>query len=264
MNTTGLHLAYFSATNTTRNLVRSLEKEMPFPMLHEYNLTNRVEDNSGEKLIESSELLIVGVPSYFGRVPELAAERIRKFKGDNTPAIIVCAYGNRDFDDTLLELRDIVSANGFRVIAAGAFVATHSIFPQVGAGRPDEVDINEQKTFAKHCVRLLNDIEGVENLNPIAVKGNLPYKAIGKIPFRPTGNKKCDACGTCVKMCPTEAIPADNPRKTDKDKCIACARCIHVCPQDARAFGGLIYKIARSKFVKKHQDRQPNVEVYVG
>lgn len=112
--------------------------------------------------------------------------------------------------------------------------------------RPDEKDKLKIADFAKKCLKKLNslDFEGKE----LDVEGNHPYRETSKIPIVPTGNKTCDNCGTCVKMCPTHAIPESNPKKTNKDLCISCARCIAVCPQHSRKFRGLIYKIARHKF----------------
>lgn len=61
----------------------------------------------------------------------------------------VVVYGNRDYEDALLELHDILSENGFVVVAAGAFVARHSIFPDVAAGRPDRDDLDRMAEFAE-------------------------------------------------------------------------------------------------------------------
>lgn len=46
---------------------------------------------------------------------------------------------------------------------------------------------------------------------------------------------KCDGCGACVKVCPSDAIKGEK-RKTHKietAKCIKCGACIEVCPKDA-------------------------------
>ena len=73
--------------------------------------------------IPASSIAIFAAPVYAGRIPAVAAERFARFKGKHTPAIIFCTYGNRAFDDALLELKELVTANGFKVISAAAFVA---------------------------------------------------------------------------------------------------------------------------------------------
>ena len=104
----------------------------------EYDITRSAP--GAEVTMGDGDLLVVGMPVYSGRIPASALPALRKFRGNGTPAVVVCVYGNRDYDDALLELTDVVGENGFRV-AAAAFVAAHSIFPQVGTNRPDEEDI---------------------------------------------------------------------------------------------------------------------------
>jgi len=86
------------------------------------------------------DLAIIGVPVYAGRVPEIAAHRLKEIKGAGTPAVVVAVYGNREFEDALVEMRDIAIAQGFEVVAAGAFIAEHSFSTDelpIAAGRPD-------------------------------------------------------------------------------------------------------------------------------
>ena len=35
-----------------------------------------------------------------------ASQQLLRVKGDGSPAIIVCSYGNRDYEDMLVELKD--------------------------------------------------------------------------------------------------------------------------------------------------------------
>lgn len=132
------------------------------------------------------------MPVYAGRIPQLCVNYLNKFKGNKTPAIITCVYGNRDYDDALLELRDIVAVNGFQIISAGAFIGQHSIFPPTGNGRPDEIDRNDAITFGQASMKLLQNISDISQISKIEVKGNYPYKEIKPIPLKPKGSRKCD------------------------------------------------------------------------
>lgn len=69
------------------------------------------------------DIAIIAVPSYSGRVPSIAAERMAKIQGNGAKAIIVCVYGNRAYEDTLVELQDIVQQAGFSVVSAIAAIA---------------------------------------------------------------------------------------------------------------------------------------------
>lgn len=73
-----------------------------------------------------------------GRIP-LLLEPVIKNKNGN-PAVIMAVYGNRDFDDAILEARDIFTEKGFKVVSAGAFIGEHSYTKNVGTGRPDTED----------------------------------------------------------------------------------------------------------------------------
>jgi len=253
MKTENINLVYFSATYTTRKIVRSVVKQME-GNTEEYDITNSVPQTVVE--MTDTDLLVVGMPVYSGRIPAQALPALNQFKGSNTPAVIICVYGNRDYDDALLELKYVVEDNGFKIISAGAFIAQHSIFPQVGMGRPDERDLELIADFGKKSQEVIDSITNLHSLSGITPKGNHPYKVPGNLPLKPKGNRKCTECGTCVKLCPVQAIPEDAPRKTDKEKCIVCGRCIVVCPVQARHFGGLLYKIAGKKFIKAYAARK--------
>lgn len=247
-----IHLVYYSPALSTRKTIRLIARGMKEPA-KEYDITQ----NLAEPLsFDAEDLVIFAVPAYAGRVPVLAAETFRDIKGDNTPAIVVCVYGNRDYDDALLELRDLCITNGFVPIAGGAFVARHSIFPKVGMNRPDDEDIQRLTEFGELCLRIYKNYKHSDDIRELKVNGNYPYREPSKIPFVPKASSKCDNCGICVKRCPVEAISEQSPKKTDKNLCISCARCITVCPQQARSFGGILYKLVKRKFESSYKERR--------
>ena len=177
---------YFSATYTTHRIVGHLAKRLSEEVT-ECDITNNAP--TGESIIPKDELLIVGIPVYAGRVPKMAVDRICQFKGKGTPAIAIAVYGNRHYDDALLELSDLLSENGFQVISAGAFIAQHSIFPKVGTHRPDADDYLQMNVFADESNKIFH--KNREKLLPIHIPGNRPYKSPGSIPIYPSGTNSC-------------------------------------------------------------------------
>ncbi len=245
-----INLVYFSAAGATKTVAATLAESLQKEII-EYNLLRRPAEHS--VLFGPADPAIFAMPVYAGRIPAICADMLKRFQGKDTPAVAVAVYGNRDYDDALLELKDILSARGFVVVAAAAIVAQHSIFPVVASGRPDQKDKQAIASFGETCKRALEEFTGTEKLG---VKGNHPYKEPSGIPLKPSGDSKCNACGACVKICPTQAIPAEKPRKTDKTRCISCTACIAVCPQDARAFRGLLYALAGKSFAGKNSARK--------
>lgn len=247
MKTTAL---YFSATYTTKRVIETVAAELSKETVT-YDITN--DPSTDAVAIPSDELLVVGVPVYAGRVPAMAVERLRRFKGNNTPAVIIAVYGNRHYDDAVLELHYIMKECGFRTVAAGAFVAQHSIFPKVGTARPDAEDFADIKKFAEKTAALL-----AADFGEIEIPGNCPYKVPGGIPIWPTASRKCTECGACARLCPTGAIDPSSPKGADKEKCIKCGRCIVVCPKRARRFHGIKYSIAAMRFNHAFATRKAN------
>lgn len=241
---------YFSATYTTRKVVETVAATLSDEVTV-YDITN--EPVTDDVTIPANELLVVGVPVYAGRVPAMAVERIHRFRGNNTPAILLAVYGNRHYDDALLELHDLMTECGFRTVSAGAFVAQHSIFPKVGTARPDKADICDIEAFAKRTATLL-----ANGFGEISLPGSRPYKVPGSIPIWPTASRRCTACGACAHLCPTGAIELSSPRGVDREKCIKCGRCIAVCPTKARRFYGIKYSIAAARFNATFAIRREN------
>ncbi len=252
-----LHLVYFSPAFSTRKVIRMIGESIDMPAV-EHDITQGITE---PLIFNPDDLVVFGAPVFSGRIPAMAVKALEEVKGTNTSAMIVAVYGNRDYDDALLELQHIVEAGHFHIIGAAAFIARHSIFPQVAAGRPDEQDQTKIADFAKQCMQKYLS-RGELSSKPIKVKGNTPYKIPNKIPLIPNGDKKCNECGTCVSMCPTHAIPKEKPRKTNKDLCISCTRCIAVCPQKARHFYGLMFRFAAKKFIANYSNRK-EPEIFV-
>ena len=85
-------------------------------------------DFSGYTIAKEDRVLIA-MPSFGGRAPAAAIERLKKITGNGAKCTLVCVYGNRAYEDTLAEMEDAAKECGFQVVAAAAAVAQHSIIP---------------------------------------------------------------------------------------------------------------------------------------
>lgn len=134
------------------------------------------------------------------------------------------------YEDTLVELEDVAKQAGFRVIAAVAAIAEHSIARQFAAGRPDAQDAKQLSAFAGQIQAKLSAGDATEP----AIPGNRPYKKAAGAGMVPKPTKECTQCGICAAECPVQAIDKENPKKVNEKLCFSCMRCVSVCPHSAR------------------------------
>lgn len=256
MEISKMTLAFFSPTYSTERIVRLLGEAWEGDH-QEIDLSEIPEERETYEF-GGQELVIFGVPSYGGRIPAPAAERFKNLKGHKTLMILVTAFGNRDYDDTLLEMKDLAAEQGFVPVAAVAAVAEHSIMHQYANGRPDSQDKSELLDFAKKIREKTEQIKEGQDVPELSIKGNRPYREYHGVPMKPSAGKQCTKCVVCAKQCPVGAIPADQPDETLKDKCISCMRCIAVCPEHARSVSKPVLMAASMKLKKACADPKRN------
>lgn len=254
----GTYSIYFSPTGGTKKVMDILAGQ--------WGKTETIDLSvPGKKFwnycFQREDICLVGVPSYGGRVPDMALERLKKMEGGNARAVIVVAYGNRHYDDTVLELKNELEKTGFRVEAAIAAVTEHSILRQFGTGRPDDKDTEELKSYVDKIKSAWKNPEYKEGL--LCVPGKTPYREYDGVPFKPKAGRKCTKCGVCASLCPVQAIPESSPETVDESKCISCMRCVSVCPEHARGVGKMPLFFAGRK-LKSACEKPKENELFLG
>ncbi len=229
-----VNLIYFSPTKTSEKIIFQIAAGIADAEVQRYDLTRMSTDVPGRI---SAGTTIIGVPVYAGRVPAIVLERLAQLQGDRLPAIVVVVYGNREFEDALCELADVVTAKGFHVVAAAAFVGEHSYSTRqqpIAAHRPDQTDLELAAAFGAVVRKKLS--MGKQLTTPAMIPGNVPYRegvVLGQIAPE-TITARCVLCGVCASVCPTFTISVTDQVLTETAQCVMCCACVKGCPHEAR------------------------------
>ena len=265
------HLVFFSPTHTSAKIARAVGDGIGMGRRMETDLTL---DESADPIEITNALTVIAAPVYGGRVAPVALKRLKRLKGNNAPAILIAVYGNRDYEDALIELRDTAVELGFTPLSAGAFIGEHSYSTTnmpIAAGRPDASDLQIAFQFGQDSLNKLIEKTAVTSpelqaacklkslgdklsilLSSFSIKGTSPYKIVqaGK-PACPVCTEACFVCGECVEVCPTHAISISKDGskiETDVNRCIKCCACVKECPNEARIFHTPFAAILHEKF----------------
>ena len=239
-------LIYFSPTGTTQKVLESIAKGITVEDVEHINLT--LPEGAQQTIPPfSDELVIIGAPVYGGRLPVDAINRFKQLKASKTLAILIVLYGNREFEDALLELKNLAIESGFIPVAAGAFIGQHSYATEdvpIANGRPDSLDVQKAMDFGAKIKDKVTALQSPNAQIDLEIPGRFPYEGGARsMAVSPvTKEDTCTVCGTCASVCPTAAISINGSVATKIELCIRCCACIKNCPSDARVMEDSMWK----------------------
>lgn len=255
-----LSLIYYSATGTTKKIVEEIADKTGIKSTFKYDITKSNKKVGFEA--EGDCLAIIGLPVYGGRLPVQAVDELKRLRVKQIPAVIVVVYGNRAYDDALLELKEIAGNCGFQVLAAAAFIGEHSFASRdcsIANGRPDQKDLLKCNDFATLIQAKLKNRNAINTISESQIPGEYPYKerkALAANVYPDTNFNQCNHCGICVDVCPSGAITMNPNIETNGELCTWCCSCVKNCPNEARIFDHPTIQTIRKKLFDHCADRK--------
>ena len=286
---------YFSGTGTTEKVTTAVAYKMwelmdaaktagadgekvRFTKAGNINFTPP-EARKREYKFDENDIIVFGTPVIAGRVPNVLLKFLDTIAGGGAMAIPVVLYGNRNYDDALIELRNILENKGFHTVAGAAFIGEHSFSRKLAAGRPDAEDMKTADDFAGKAadkiLGIINEAGGDNDKIEAALEAACPVYVNGCDPIRPyykprdrKGNHinilkvkpklhadKCNGCGICIEVCPMGSIKPEAPGVVD-GICIKCCGCEKKCPTGALYFDDPGYLYHKEELELGYPDRK--------
>jgi ferredoxin len=270
MNIESVKLVYFSPAGTTKTVVSGIARGINHGNVEQLDIT-RPEARIKPLRTSDKELFIIGVPVYMGRVPALVTEWLHAMYAQNTPAICVVVYGNRAYEDALLELKDILTQCGCKPVTGAAFIGEHSFSTDetpTAVGRPDTGDLENAGLFGQKIWEKLQSFSSSDQISEVIVSGIHPYRGEPCHPYQRDSifwnvdfiavSDACMQCGICAEVCPVDAIDTENSRAIDTENCITCCACIKKCPEHARTIKpGLVREASLRLYALYNERKEP-------
>lgn len=265
-----VHGLCYSATGVTEKVVRmlmeSLEKELDLPqaVFHGFR---KPDERAAEYWFGPGDLVVVGTPTYAGRVPnKILPDLQTRLQGNGALAVPVVTFGNRAYDHSLAELCALLEAKDFHTVAAGAFVGRHAFTDLLGEDRPDWDDRRMLQDFGKKVAAKVQSLETTPP--PVKVTGDpdAPYYIPKGLDGQPakflkakpqTDLSKCCNCGVCARLCPMGAIDPTDVSKVP-GICIKCQCCVRKCTHHAKYFDDPAFLSHVAMLEKNFQEPKEN------
>lgn len=267
MDVSKVKAVYFSPTGTTRKIVTEITGAIGEQLCVGYSCFDfTLPDARKEPLqFSSSDLVVFGTPVYAGRVPNVLLKYLNTIEGNGAASVPIVVYGNRNYDDALIELKDILENRGLRTLAAAAFIGEHAFSRTLAAGRPDGNDLMTARGFALKVAERAslitqyfskNSVNGIPHpyrgyYQPRDRKGNpVDFRKV-----KPQTSRDCIACGKCVQLCPMGSVSCENVSEVH-GICIKCGACIKECPVHAKYFDDEQYLYHKRDLEKTFAERK--------
>ena len=221
-----LHLVYFSPNHTTEKVIHASNQKLQFEVVS-HNFTTSFQAFTPD----IDDIVFIASPVYSGRVPDLFNQRLAGIKGQHNLSIVFVVYGNRAYDDALLELKTLAERQKLKVVGAIAAIGQHSLVLNVAKNRPNQTDLEQ---IADLSFDIINNLYNFKLNNQLHIPGKKVHSKAKRLSLTPYANDNCVHCNKCVEACPSHAIDQDHFIHPNPKLCIGCLACVNVCQHNSR------------------------------
>ena len=143
---------YFSPTGTTEKVVQAVSAALADDLdvksfIYDFTLPQA---RTSFPQLAPTDLVLFGCPTYAGRLPNLLLKYLDTIDGSGAIAVPIVTFGNRAFDNSLIELRNILEAHGFHTTQRRRLHASTPSRPRWG--RDGRTQTTSQKQQSLHML----------------------------------------------------------------------------------------------------------------
>ncbi|MBQ7736401.1 MAG: EFR1 family ferrodoxin [Oscillospiraceae bacterium] len=221
---------YFSGTGNSYQAASILRgKEEPL-----FDMADCLWRGETDFALAEGEALGIVCPVYYGGLPSVVREFVRRLTLDRTPdycyAVLTCGgkpYGAAAMLENDLRARGIGLNAAFPVVMPDNYVLMFQIPEEKEQDRilsEAEARLRRIKVYAAYRRSMGLPIPARDTL---ATRAMYPAYEYGRRTKKFYSDDQCVSCGICVSRCPARAMVMENGRpKWVADRCIHCMACV--------------------------------------
>lgn len=243
---------YFTGTGNTlavaRQLAEALGDTALIPMTCQMAGKLLPPDADGAPAAESADAIGIAFPVYYVDMPPVVQEFVQGLQNQGNPYIFGIATCGGSPGGALFNLDSLLKAKGSHLSLGAAITMPENFVGPVDLMEPVE-KVEEILSTARSRIPDIADAIRERRVTPLEGSDSTPYRLVGSFfrylttsvygtPRRLHATDRCNRCGICARICPTENITVTDNAVAWGSACTWCYACIHWCPQEAVEIGG--------------------------
>ena len=246
---------YFSGTGNSLYIAKRLADH-----LGESQLVPLAKANQQSDIIANTENVGFVFPVYFWGLPEIVVNFVQKINLEKAShifavlscgGVVGCAVNHLE---ELLKAKSKTLNVGCHIAMPGNYIIPSYYKYAYADQEKQKVRFEKANEKIDKIVQIIKERRDLLKKNGFAfnlitrVVNKLFYVFLGEIHLQDKkyhADDKCNACGTCEKLCPVNNIVLSEGKPHWQHNCQQCMACIQLCPQKAIQYGNQTAQRAR-------------------